>query len=87
MKHIGFITSWMLTEGSTEVQELQQIQEIKNEVPTIQLSPAHAELIERMQMAEMVITGDKFIELSKEKRVEFLAEIKWLAALNAQLGA
>lgn len=77
----------MQNEAFAEVEELQPIQTIINNVPTVQLSPAHTELLERMQLAEMIITGDKFAELSKDKKIEFLAELKWLTALNAQLGA
>lgn len=87
LRHIGFVTSWMLNEGESQVEELQPIQAIVNEVPTIQLSPAHSELILRMQMTEIVITGDKFIGLTKEQKFGFLDELKWLTALNAQLGA
>ncbi len=87
LKRVGFITSWMLNEGESQVEELQPIQAIVNEVPTIQLSPAHSELLTRMRMAETVITGEKFANLSKEQKFEFLDELKWLTALNAQLGA
>lgn len=87
LRHIGFITSWMLNEGDTQIEELQPIQAIVNEVPTIQLSPAHSELLTRMRMAETIITGDKFVGLTKEQKLEFLDELKWLTALNAQLGA
>ena len=87
LKHIGFVTSWMLNEVNSEVEEIQPIQEITNNVPTIELSPAHTELFARMEMVETIITGDKFAKLSKEQKINFLEELKWLTAINTQLGA
>ena len=83
-KHIGFITSWMENEGSAEIGTLEPIQAIQNN--TENLTPAHFEVRKRIELVEAVIFGEKFSTLSKEKKNNFIKELKWLVALNAQLG-
>ncbi len=56
-----------------------------NNIGEIQVSPAHSEVIERLEMVERVILGKSFAKLAKKKKLEFLAEQVWLRNLNEQL--
>jgi len=87
-KHIGFITSWMDIESTSEVQELAPLQTITagNENQS-QLTPAHLELQFRIALTEKAISSKNFAKLEAKKKREFLEEYKWLISLNAQLGA
>ena len=82
---IGFATSWMKKEDSTVIEQIETVSNIQ--VAGTNISPAHIELLGRIEMTEQVITGESFSKIPSEKRREFLDELKWLVSINAQLGA
>lgn len=85
MKTVGFVTSWMQNDvEEQETQNLDPIQQIVNDGNRC-ITNAHAELLARIHLTEAVIMGKAFIKFTKEKKMEFLEELKWLTSLNAQL--
>lgn len=87
MKTVGFVTSWMQNDVEEQTaQNLEPIQQIVNDGNRC-ITNAHAELLSRIQLTEAVIMGKAFIKFTKEKKAEFLEELKWLTSLNAQLSA
>lgn len=80
---IGFATSWMKKEDSTVIEQA----EVINSNQPIGVSPAHMELLGRIELTERVIAGENFSKIPTEKRKEWLDELKWLVSLNAQLVA
>ena len=49
------------------------------------ISPAHAEVRGRILVTEMLIEGENFAVMTKEKKKELLDELKFLTALDVEL--
>lgn len=49
------------------------------------ISKAHAEVKGRMLMTEAIITGETFSEMEADKKKEFIEELKFLTAVDAEL--
>ena len=86
MSKVGFKPTWMKDteeeDGKTGL--LEQIQNFANQEQM--LSPAHLELVARIQSNEIFMTSSKFSELAQEEKEQVLGNYKWLVCLNAQLG-
>lgn len=83
-KKIGFINY----EGeNAEVTEIvkEGVELINTKSEETKLSPEHLELIERIELTQSIIDGESFGGMSKEKKVEFKAELFWLSALHNRL--
>ena len=84
MSKVGFKPTWMQEQEQTEMEVHAPIQNIVNEEPL--LTPAHTELVARIQANEAFMTSTKFSKLNKEEKAQILGNYKWLVAINAQLG-
>lgn len=86
--NIGFTPSWMQGEENVNTQQLEPITNIlvsdKQEIQYI--TPAHLEVKERIEMTERAISQDAFATFEANKKAILLAELKWLVALDVQLG-
>ena len=49
------------------------------------ISKAHAEIKGRILITEAVITGETFSSMEKDKKQEFIDELKFLTAVDAEL--
>jgi hypothetical protein len=94
MKRVGFTPSWMTNEEEEVVAEVFPMQQISTEQaqnePSLteqfpNCTPAHLEVKQRMIEATMVITGSNFAKMKVDKRTEFVNELAWLVALDAEL--
>ena len=64
MGKVGFKTSWMQGAEVDEIEIPAPIQNIVNEQPM--LTPAHAELVARLKLTEILMTGKTFAKFSAD---------------------
>jgi len=88
-KKIGFKFYNEQETETTEVENLNPLVHINTIEQTVEttvnVTPAHKEVLERLEMVKSTIKGKKFTTFTDEKKMEFLNEFSWLTELNAQL--
>lgn len=66
------------------IEHINTVQETQT-TETVVITPAHKEVLERIELVKSTIKGAKFSSYSEDKKQEFLNELVWLTEINTQL--
>lgn len=75
----------VIIENSNPLERIINEPQAKTEETGAIITPAHKEVLERIELTKAVIEGENFSLLAKNKKQEFLNELIWLTEINAQL--